>query len=30
MIALWDETRRGLPMRSVRVYLCRNYRTLPL
>ncbi len=30
MIALWNETRRGLPLRAVRVFLCRNYRTLPL
>lgn len=30
MVALWEETRRGFPMRSVRVFLCRDYRTLPL
>ena len=30
LVANWDETRRGLPLRSINVYLCRNYRNLPL
>ena len=30
MIELWQETRRGLPLRSIRVFACYNYRSLPL
>ncbi len=30
VVALWHEKRRGLPLREVRVFVCRNYHTLPL
>lgn len=30
LIACWEETRRGMPLHSVRVFLCRNYHSLPL
>ncbi len=30
MVALWEETRRGLPLRTLRVFACHNYRSLPL
>ena len=30
LVASWEVTRRGLPLRTIFVYLCRNYRNLPL
>ena len=30
MVALWTETRRGLPLRAVRVFACHTYKSLPL
>ena len=30
MIACIDQTRRGLPLRQLRVFACRGYRSMPL
>jgi 4-amino-4-deoxy-L-arabinose transferase-like glycosyltransferase len=30
LIAQWEETRRGMPLRLIRVFACHNYRSLPL
>lgn len=30
LVTLWQESRWGLPLRVVRLYHCRNYRSLPL
>jgi len=30
LVAAWEEQRRGLPLRLIWVYLCHNYRSLPL
>jgi hypothetical protein len=30
IVAAWEETRRGLPLRMIRVYACHRYRSLPL
>ena len=30
MIACIDQTRRGLPLRQLRIFACRRYRSLPL
>jgi len=30
MAAMWEEKRRGLPLRLIRVFVCRNYHGLPL
>lgn len=30
LVAMWEEQRRGLPVRVIRVFACHNYRSLPL
>lgn len=30
MIACIDQVRRGMPLRQLRIFVCRNYRTMPL
>ena len=30
LVAQWEEKRRGMPLRLIRVFACHNYRSLPL
>jgi len=30
LLTMWEENRRGLPLRLIRVFVCHNYRSLPL